>query len=93
MAIQKEKEGTSKSQLEAAVGKPVTYVSGGMIENFRGGWATDIFGNGSVAHYYKRVNFDTTKSVCLLSTADARWMYGRGNYPQCKRCRKIVEGR
>lgn len=91
--IQKEKEGISKSQLEAAIGKPVTYVSGGMIEGFREGWAHNIFGSGRVAHHYKRVDFATIRSACLLSTAETRWMYGRGNYPQCKRCLKIVEGR
>lgn len=89
---QKEKQGISKSQLEAAIGKPVTYVSGGMIENFRDGWAQNIFANGKTAHYYKRVGFDIAKSACLLSTAEVRWLYGAGDYPECKRCAKLILG-
>ena len=90
---QKEKQGVSKAEIEAMLGKPATYVSGGMIENFREGWARDIFGNGSVAHYYKRTGFGTTKSKCLLATADVHWMYGAGNYPKCKRCMKLSADR
>jgi hypothetical protein len=90
--MQKEKEGISKNQLEAAIGKPVTYVSGGQIENFREGWARNIFTSGKTAHYYKRVGFASAKSACLLSTAEVRWLYGTGNYPECKRCAKLILG-
>ena len=41
------------------------------------GWVTDIFGNGSVAHYRKRVNFDTTSPyACCRQRMPAGWAAG-----------------
>ena len=63
-------------------------VIGTMIENFREGWAKDVF-RGRKVHYWKREGFDTADSRCSL-TAKVRWLYGEGNFPRCKRCMRSV---
>jgi hypothetical protein len=96
--MQREKPGPSKEHLEdhiyTVTGTSVICknISGGQIENFREGWARNIFTSGKTVHYYKRVGFASAKSACLLSTAEVRWLYGRGNYPECKRCAKLILG-
>jgi hypothetical protein len=87
---QREKPGITPEQLNVTLGLPVdspTIVSGGMIENFREGWAKEAFG-GDVAHYFRRNSFDWCVALCGHGT-EARWMYGRGNYPCCKRCVRL----
>jgi hypothetical protein len=86
---QREKPGITPEQLNVTFGRPAdtpgTLVSGGQIENFREGWALHILSSSKKAHWYVRDRFDEAVSLCKVS-APVRWLYGRGNWPTCKRC-------
>lgn len=84
---QKEMPAPTINELENTVGKKVEYLSGGMIMNFRAGWAMNIMGSGQVAHYFIRSDFDNAVAICKAK-AKVRWIYGQGNYPQCANCFK-----
>lgn len=64
------------------------FCSGQMIENFRYGWAKQIFG-GDKSHHWVRDGFDGVLSLCKI-VASVRSMYGEGNYPRCKTCVRIL---
>lgn len=85
---QHEKPGINPRQLCVSLGlapdTPVR-VSGGMIENFREGWAVDIMSSGRRAHFFKRDEFLTSTALCGVG-GKVRWLYGEGNYPRCSRC-------
>lgn len=85
---QTEKPSVTMDQMESMVGQRPTYLSGGQIEGFREGWAHNIMG-GMVSHYYKRNAFDTALSLCGAES-QARWIYGAGNYPTCKKCQRAA---
>jgi hypothetical protein len=90
MREQKEKPGCTIEELNVTLGRPADsfgYCSGGQIENFKEGWAKDVLG-GEVAHYFDRVSFQFCVSLCGHGV-EARLMYGRGNWPCCKRCVKL----
>jgi hypothetical protein len=71
--------------------------SGGRIDNFRKGWAKDIW-SGDVAHFWFRWSIVEVLSKCGLKRP-AEWMapdgtrtprmYGPGNLPRCKRCESL----
>lgn len=61
-------------------------VGGGVLANFREGWALEISGDGC-AHYFSRDGFDTAKSKCGI-TASVRWLFDRGDYPLCLKCQR-----
>lgn len=88
---QREKPGTNVDELCATLGvsREGALVSGGMIEDFREGWAMYVFGNGKVAHYFTRdtQNISQVISACGYG-APVRWMYGRGNIPKCRHCQR-----
>lgn len=90
MAEQREKPGCTIEQLNVTLGRAADaggFCSGGQIENFREGWAKEVFG-GHVTHYWRRNSFDWCVTLCGHG-AEVRWMYGPGNYPRCKRCAKM----
>lgn len=88
---QTEKPMYSLDELEARMGVRPQYASGGMIENFRRGWAHNLMGGGQMAHYYRRSNFEAARSLCGKSISDARWIYGAGNYPRCRPCQRAAD--
>lgn len=63
-------------------------MSGGVLRNFREGWALNIFGGG-VAHYFQRYGFDTGRSRCGV-VAPVRWLYGCGDFPLCRNCQRAT---
>lgn len=88
---QREKPGITPQELNAAVGLPLasqTRCSGGMIENFREGWAVAVF-NSLTVHYFRRTGFDTAKALCGF-TIKMRWLYGPGNFSTCKKCKRKI---
>lgn len=91
MSDQVEKPMLSLDELEALAGVRPVYASGGMIENFRRGWAHNIMSSGNTAHYYRRSNFEAARSICGKSVSDARWIYGAGNYPRCRACQRAAD--
>lgn len=90
MVEQREKWAPSVEEFGAMTGMPTegTVLSGGMIENFREGWAVNILSFGK-AHYFKRDCFDKVVAACG-ATAEVRWMYGEGNHSRCKNCQRKV---
>lgn len=88
--VQREKPAITAYQLAAAVGRPPDSVtiSGGMIENFREGWAINAMSFGK-AHYYRRNRFDNAVALCG-KWVEVRWVYGEGNFPRCKTCEKSL---
>lgn len=70
---------------------------GGQIENFRMGWAMNIWtGNGKV-HYWTRISIEHVRSACGL-VEEAHWtdchggthsrLHGGGDFTKCKRCKQ-----
>lgn len=95
MSEQREKDAPTLEQFEVTLGiepHPDNRMSGGMIEHFREGWALHIMGPtpARVAHWFARDGFGSAESLCKLS-APVRWLYGRGNYPCCKRCVRALD--
>lgn len=93
MTTQTEKPMLSLDELEAKIGQRPTYASGGQIENFRKGWAHNIMGSGDTAHFYRKSGFEAARALCGKSVADARWIYGAGNYPRCRPCQRAADKR
>lgn len=91
---QREKPGgITPAQLGAMVGiDPANIImSGTQIENFREGWAHPIMRESRVAHYFTRSlsNIGRANSKCGLD-AEVRWLYGRGNWAFCRRCKQRI---
>jgi len=89
MSEQTEKPGVSPQSLAVTLGVDSAdglRVSGGMIENFREGWAVRIMPPGSHrAHFFERDGFAGATALCGV-VSSARWLYGQGNYQRCSRC-------
>lgn len=90
MSQQREKPGTTPEQLAKTLGRDSAegvIVSGGQIENFREGWAVDIWSSGNRAHFFKRsfFNIGNAYSKCGIFV-EVRGLYGEGNHDRCKRC-------
>jgi hypothetical protein len=89
MAEQKEKSDSRLlPKLRALAEATGGYCSGQLIENFREGWAMEIFA-GRRVHYWTRDGFEFVESRCRL-VALVRDMYGAGNWPRCKRCARMA---
>jgi len=96
MSKQREKPGLTKERLEKGFGHEIsdeTLFSGGMIENFRKGWAMPVF-SGEKGHYFKRhlLNIAYAKSACGIIVG-VRQLYGIGNFPKCKRCARTIKSK
>lgn len=70
---------------------------GGQIENFRKGWAMNIWGGSGRVHYWTRISIEHVKSTCGL-VETAHWtdcngkkhsrLHGGGDFHKCKRCNR-----
>jgi hypothetical protein len=82
----------SVATVREAVGDGI--FGGGQIENFRMGWAMNIW-SGSRVHFWKRISIEHVRSVCGL-VEEAHWtdchgkkhprLHGGGDFPKCRRC-------
>jgi hypothetical protein len=76
-------------QMEGVLGQRPLYLGGGLIENFKDGWALHGFGK---AHYFKRGDFAFAHTLCGL-TGYVRSLYGAGNWPRCAKCQRVFDKR
>lgn len=76
---------------------PANLIGGGQLEHFDKGWALLIFPTKCrVAHWYTRVGFarigfDQATALCDTgATGLVHHLHGRGNFPQCRNCVKVM---
>lgn len=92
MSQQVEKPGVTPEWFEKNLGERPAMLSGGMIQNFREGWAHDIFSKSSRSHYFRRDGFDGAAALCG-HVAPVRWLYGAGTFPHCQNCTRELKKR
>lgn len=92
MSQQVEKPGVTPEWFEKNLGERPAMLSGGMIQNFREGWAHDIFSKSSRSHYFRRDGLKGASSICGQE-ADVRHLYGAGTWPHCQRCLSWMQNR
>jgi hypothetical protein len=65
----------------------IGYISGGKLENFKGGWGVDVTTFGK-AHLYRVNSYGIAVARCG-KWIEERFVYGAGSFPKCKTCQKI----
>lgn len=92
---QREKPGMPNLLAELRANPGSGYCSGGQFENFRRSWAHMIMPSGHrKSHFFIRSahNIAIATSLCGLG-AEARWLYGPGNWPSCIACKRAMKVR
>lgn len=67
--------------------------SGTKIENFREGWALRAMPWSAVAHYFRVFGQEGLVVARCGHQAQARWMYGQGDFKRCRDCQRSVDRR